>query len=97
MHPRVIHGRKLALMILLASNDDVEESCCVVGRAEWDGRHVQVHAEDGGRFLVPAAKLDQIRVVPASVSHEIDGAELYLVIDDLSRSDELELDLRPAC
>lgn len=96
VHPRSVDGRKLALVIVLTSDDDFEESCCVVGRAHWDGRHLRVRTADGDTFLLPRNKLDQIRTVPATTASDFDGAEHCVVLDDLSPARETA-GLRPAC
>ena len=81
--------------MLLSNDEEFDESYCLVGRASWDGARLRVETPAGDRFLLPARKLDQIRAVPAH--GDVDGAEFYVVLDDLTGASGLDVALRPAC
>jgi hypothetical protein len=97
MHPRAIHGRKFALLVRLTTGGDFDESCCLIGRAVWNGRQVGVDTADGERFLIPNDRLSEVKAVLQEDGGEFEGAEFYVVLDDLTEPRANRRQLRPAC
>jgi hypothetical protein len=97
MNIEEVDGRSLALLLVQESEDDIENTCVVTGKARWDGERLSIDMGDGQAPLsVPDPKVDRIRRVPIELREELLGADLFLMLYVAPIPEDSDLQALPA-